>query len=118
MDARTAQTPLGRWPAVAALFAVLTVAATVGAGWGLIDTTAGWDCAFTAAAVCALAGMLAARRASASEHRYRWGCWAAAAALWLAGQLAWNVFSVIGFPGRRTSPTPAGTASPRSSWWG
>ncbi len=98
MDARTAQTQLGRWPALAALSAVLTVAATLGAGWGLIDSTAGWDCAFTTAAICALAGMLAARRASAIEHRYRWGCWVAAAALWLAGQLAWDVFSVIGFP--------------------
>ena len=92
MDARTAQNPLGRWPALAALSAVLTVAATLGASWGLVDSTAGWDCAFTAAATCALAGMLAARRASASEHRYRWGCWVAAAALWLAGQLAWDVF--------------------------
>src|SRR5687768_11481291 len=98
MDERTAQKPLGGWPALAALFAVLTVAATLGAGWGLVDRTAGWNTAFTAAAACALAGMLVARRASAGEHRYRWGCWAAAAACWLGGQVAWDVFSVIGFP--------------------
>jgi diguanylate cyclase (GGDEF)-like protein len=98
MDARTAQKPLGRWPALAAAFAVLTVPAVLAAAWGLVDTVAGWNIAFTASAVCALAGMLAARHASAAEHRYRWGCWAAAAALWVAGQLAWDVFSVIGFP--------------------
>ena len=98
MDERTAQKPLGGWPALAALFAVLTVAATLGAGWDLVDQIAGWNIAFTAAAICALAGMLAARRASAAEHRYRWGCWAAAAACWLGGQIAWDVFSVIGFP--------------------
>ena len=98
MDARTAQKPLGRWPALAAGFAVLTVVATLTAAWGLVNTTAAWNTAFTASAACALAGMLAARHASAAEHRYRWGCWTAAAALWVAGQLAWDLYSVIGFP--------------------
>src|SRR4051812_6443405 len=98
MDERSAPTTLGGWPALAALFAVLTVVSTLGAAWGLLDATAGWDVAFTAGAGCALAGMLAARRASVAEHRYRWGCWTAAAALWVAGQLAWDLFSVIGFP--------------------
>ena len=98
MDARTAQKPPGRWPAVAAGFAVLTLVATLTAAWGLVSATAGWNTAFTASAACALAGMLAARHASAAEHRYRWGCWVAAAALWVAGQLAWDLFSVIGFP--------------------
>ena len=98
MDVRTAQSPLGRWPALAGLSAVLTLLAVLGAAWGAVDATAGWDVAFTTGACCALAGMLAAHQGSAPEHRYRWACWAAAAALWVAGQLAWDVFTVVGFP--------------------
>ena len=104
MHTRAPQRSLGAWPALAGLFAVLAIAATFAASWGAVDNVAGWNAAFTASAICALAGMLAARRASAPEHRYRWGCWVAAAALWLGGQIAWNVFSAIGFP---TSPNVA-----------
>ena len=98
MDARTAQKPLGRWPALAAGFAVLTLARDAGGGLGARRRHRGLEHRLHGGAACALAGMLAARRASAAEHRYRWGCWVAAAALWLAGQLAWDLFSVIGFP--------------------
>src|SRR5687768_10806055 len=98
MDARASARSLGPWPALAALAALLGVAAMAAAAWELVGTVLGWDAAFTAGAVCALCGMLAARRASAPEHRYRWNCWTAAAASWLAGQIAWDVFSVAGFP--------------------
>jgi diguanylate cyclase (GGDEF)-like protein len=103
MDARVPARPLGPWPALAALAAVLAVASMAATAWGLAGTIAGWNTAFTAAAVCALFGMLAARRGS-PEHSYRWSCWAAATACWLAGQIAWDVFSVVGFP---TSPNVA-----------
>src|SRR5215217_6489976 len=98
MHARTPARSLGPWPVLAALLAVTTVVATLAAAWHSIDSVTGWNVAFTSAAGCALAGMLAARSASAPEHRYRWGCWTAAAGCWLAGQVAWDVFSSAGFP--------------------
>ena len=98
MDARAHARPLGPWPALAALTAVLSVAAVGATSWGIAGTVRGWNTGFTTAAACALFGMLTARRAAAPEHRYRWTCWAAAAACWLAGQIAWDVFSSIGFP--------------------
>jgi diguanylate cyclase (GGDEF)-like protein len=104
MDARIHARTLGPWPALAALAAVLAVVAMAAGSSGLGDTVAGWNVAFTAAAVCALAGMIAARRGSAPEHRYRWTCWTVATACWLAGQAAWDVFTAIGFP---TSPNVA-----------
>jgi diguanylate cyclase (GGDEF)-like protein len=97
MDARAHARPQGPWPAPAAIAAVVAMAAMTAATWGGLGVGA-WNTAFTAAAACALFGMLAARSASVPEHRYRWGCWAAAAACWLAGQIAWDVYAVIGFP--------------------
>src|SRR5687767_14183457 len=97
MDARAHAMPLGPWPALAAIAAVLAVASMAAAAWGLAGTVAGWNTAFTAAAACALFGMLAARRGS-PEHRYRWSCWAAATSCWLAGQVAWDVYTVARFP--------------------
>jgi diguanylate cyclase (GGDEF)-like protein len=98
MDARAHARSLGPWPALAALTAVFSVAAVAATSLGAVGAVAGWNAAFTTSAVCALFGMLAARRASTPEHRYRWTCWAAAATCWLAGQIAWDVFSVVGFP--------------------
>ena len=104
MDARTHARSLGPWPALAATAAVVAVVPMAAAAWGLVDPGLSWNAAFTAAAACALSGTLAARRGSVPEHRYRWGCWAAASGCWLAGQIAWDVFSEIGFP---TSPNVA-----------
>ena len=104
MDARAPARPLGSWPALAAVAALLGVAAMAAAAWDAVGSVAGWNTAFTAAAACALFGMLAARRGSVPEHRYRWTCWAGAAGCWLGGQIAWDVFSEIGFP---TSPNVA-----------
>src|SRR5829696_8794554 len=98
MDARAHAGTLGPWPALAATAAVVAVVAMAAAAWDLVAPGLGWNGAFTGAAACALFGMLAARRGSVPEHRYRWGCWAAAAGCWLAGQIAWDVFSEIGFP--------------------
>jgi diguanylate cyclase (GGDEF)-like protein len=56
-----------------------------------------WDVAWTAAAVSALSGTLLAR-SRAVENRARWNLWAVGAGAWLFGQVAWDVYGVIGFP--------------------
>jgi diguanylate cyclase (GGDEF)-like protein len=68
-----------------------------------------WDVAWTASAVSALAGTLAARRRARLVNRRRWTLWAVAAGLWLVGQLIWNLFGVVGFP---RSPNVADAC-----WW-
>jgi diguanylate cyclase (GGDEF)-like protein len=60
---------------------------------------AGLDVAWTAAAVSAVAGLVAARRRSKPLNRRRWTLWVLAAGAWLVGQLAWDLFSAVGFPG-------------------
>lgn len=80
------------------------------AATGWLASQLAWDVAWTAAALGALLGTLAARRAAVPANRVRWTLWAAASACWLIGQLAWNLFGVIGFP---TSPSLADVA-----WWG
>src|SRR3954468_8805706 len=55
-----------------------------------------WNVAWTAAALAALGGMLAARHAAPADERARWTWWSAAAAAWLFAQLAWNWFSAFG----------------------
>jgi diguanylate cyclase (GGDEF)-like protein len=57
-----------------------------------------WNVAWTAAALAALGGMLAARHAAPADERARWTWWSAATAAWLLGQLAWDWFSVHGGP--------------------
>jgi diguanylate cyclase (GGDEF)-like protein len=69
-----------------------------------------WDIAWTSSALAALGGMLLARRASTGRQRRRFALWAAAAGCWVAGQLLWDLYGVIGFPG---SPDLADVA-----WWG
>jgi diguanylate cyclase (GGDEF)-like protein len=69
-----------------------------------------WDVAWTSSALAALGGMLLARRASSGRQRHRFALWAAAAGCWVAGQLLWDLYGVIGFPG---SPDFADVA-----WWG
>jgi diguanylate cyclase (GGDEF)-like protein len=73
------------------------------------STGLGWDVAWTSAAISALIGTLSARRAARGLHRSRWTLWAAACGCWLFGQLAWNLFGVIGTP---ASPNPADIG-----WW-
>ena len=68
-----------------------------------------WDVASTAAALCALTGMLLARRAAAGADRSCWTLWAAAAGCWLFGQLAWDLFGITGAP---ASPNLADLG-----WW-
>lgn len=103
----------GRWrpgpdsAVVLAPLAVALVAMIVSRvpGWSGVC----WDVAWTTGAVSALAGTLVARRRALEVNRGRWTLWAIAAACWLAGQLAWNVFGLVGFP---PSPSFADAA-----WW-
>jgi diguanylate cyclase (GGDEF)-like protein len=73
-------------------------------------TTVCWNVAWTATAVSGVAGTLAARRRARLVNRRRWTLWAVATGLWLLGQLAWDLFSVVGFP---RSPNVADAC-----WWG
>ncbi len=92
------------------LLAVVSVAAILlsklVSGWSL----GSWDVAWTSGSLAALAGMLLARRAAHADSRARWGLWAGATACWVAGQLAWDVYGLIGFP---SSPNLADFG-----WWG
>jgi diguanylate cyclase (GGDEF)-like protein len=83
MDARRTFTP------AVALLSVLALAAV---------PTGHWNVAWTAAALAALGGMLAARHAAPADERARWTWWSAAAGAWLIGQLAWDWFSAYGAP--------------------
>src|SRR5438270_368544 len=88
-----------------ALAVAAMLAARVGAPEGV-----SWDIAWTSAATGALAGTLLARRRAPGPNRDRWNLWALAAGCWLFGQLAWDVYGVIGTP---PSPNLAD-----AGWWG
>lgn len=68
-----------------------------------------FDVAWTSAAISALIGALVARRAASGPHRSRWTLWAAATGCWLFGQMAWNLFGIIG--------TPASPNAADVGWW-
>src|SRR5262249_45859517 len=97
-----------RWSVLAHAAAAVAVAAMRAAR----PLPAGLGCgvAWTAAAVTAVAGGLAARRVAEGAERGRWNWWSAAAASWLLGQVAWNMFAVTG--------TPASPNLADAGWWG
>ena len=70
----------------------------------------GLDVGWTASGMAAVGGLLLARRAAVGRHRRRFTLWAAAAGLWLVGQLLWDLYGIVGFP---QSPNLADV-----SWWG
>jgi diguanylate cyclase (GGDEF)-like protein len=100
----------GRTIVIVWLPPVLAVVAMGVAKTGWLPSQAVWDVAWTTAALSALLGTLAARRAAAPANRERWTLWSAASGCWLVGQLAWDLFGIIGFP---SSPSLADVA-----WWG
>jgi diguanylate cyclase (GGDEF)-like protein len=89
-------------PLLVALGGMLACYAGLGAG-------ACFDVAWTAAALSATIGTVAARRRARPENRARWTLWAVATGAWLLGQLLWNAYGVVGFP---SSPNLADI-----SWW-
>ncbi len=68
-----------------------------------------FDVSWTAAALAAMTGMFTARSRARPGNRTRWTLWALAATAWLVGQLARDVYGVVGFP---SSPNVADF-----SWW-
>jgi diguanylate cyclase (GGDEF)-like protein len=94
---------------IVGLLALVALLAMAGTACGVLTPLVAWDIAWTAAASAAVAGTLAARGAAAPANRGRWTLWSAASASWLAGQIAWNVFGVTGFP---ASPNVADVG-----WW-
>ena len=93
----------------AAVAAGLT--ALFGTAWGYAESSVPmWNLAWTAAAVAATAGALAARSSLGAEARRQWTWWSAACGCWLAGQIAWNTYGVFETP---PSPNPADLG-----WWG
>jgi diguanylate cyclase (GGDEF)-like protein len=88
--------------------AVALVALLAGLAWPTI-VDAAFGIAWTAGGLCALVGLLGARRSAAGEARATWTWLAAAALAWLLGQLAWDVFAVVGSP---PSPNIADVG-----WW-
>jgi diguanylate cyclase (GGDEF)-like protein len=68
-----------------------------------------WHVAWTSAAIGAVVGTVMARRVASGANRSRWTLWAAASAAWLFGQLARNLFGIIGSP---ASPNAADIG-----WW-
>jgi diguanylate cyclase (GGDEF)-like protein len=97
-----------RWSALALASAAVSVAAMLAAP--ALPAVVVWDVAWTAAAVTAVAGGLAARRRATGPERGRWNWWTAAAVSWLLGQCGWNLFAATGAP---ASPNPADIG-----WWG
>jgi diguanylate cyclase (GGDEF)-like protein len=89
-------------PLAIALFAMVARYAGLPAG-------ACFDVAWTTSALGALVGSNAARKRAHGRDRTRWTLWMLAMGCWLFGQLAWDVFGVIGFS---ASPNVADIG-----WW-
>src|SRR3954453_22393739 len=82
---------------IAAAAAIAMIAMMVGV-WVPDAARLGFNTAWTAAGVCALAALLRARRAAQGPQRAPWTGFALAAGSWLFGQVAWDLFAVAGTP--------------------
>lgn len=85
------------WLAAVAIPAAVAAAALLWTAATPADPTVAWNVAWTAAALSALTGMLAARRRAGGWMRARWTWWVAATACWLGGQVAWDLLPVTGW---------------------
>ena len=79
------------------VFGALAVFAMLATQAGVSPTVC-WNLAWTAAAVSAFTGALLGRTGAIGTNRRRWTLWSAAAGCWLVGQLAWDLFAVVGLP--------------------
>jgi diguanylate cyclase (GGDEF)-like protein len=98
----------GRFTKAVAGSISISFAAMVASYLGVSPGTT-FDVAWTFSALAAVLGMLSARSRALPGNRTRWTIWALAAGAWLFGQMAWNVYGVIGFP---PSPNVAD-----AGWW-
>jgi diguanylate cyclase (GGDEF)-like protein len=87
----------------------LALGAILAAGLGAPHAVS-YDVAWTSSAVAALAGALLARGRALQPNHARWNLWALAAGSWLFGQVAWDVYGVVGAP-----PSPNLSDA---GWWG
>jgi diguanylate cyclase (GGDEF)-like protein len=98
----------GRFTKAVAGSILISFAAMVASYLGVSPGTT-FDVAWTFSSLAAVLGMLSARSRALPGNRARWTIWALAAGAWLFGQMAWNVYGIIGFP---SSPNVADAA-----WW-
>jgi diguanylate cyclase (GGDEF)-like protein len=110
MDRRSIDRGLVTWLTGVAVASSIGVAAMVLARLYQSAAVLWWDVSWTAAAAAALAGTLAARSRALPRQRERWTLWMLATLSWLVGQLAWDVYSVIGSP---SCPNATDVG-----WWG
>jgi|SRR5579884_52063 len=103
------QRPIARRLVVGVTAPIAVAIGAMLADYAGLPGAACFDVAWTAAAVSAVIGMLAARSRAKTANRLRWTLWALAAGAWLAGQLAWDLYGIIGFP---SSPNAAD-----AGWW-
>jgi hypothetical protein len=85
------------WLAAVAIPAAVAAAALLWTAAMPADPAVAWNVAWTAGALSALTGMLAARSRADGWTRARWTWWVAATACWLAGQIAWDLLLVTGW---------------------
>jgi hypothetical protein len=93
-----------RWPVWAVAMPAALAAVALVLAYLTPASALCWDVAWTASALAAVIGTLLARREAIGTHRSRWTLWAKATGCWLFGQLAWDLFGIIGSP---ASPNPA-----------
>ncbi len=98
----------GRYTSAIAVSIAIALAGMV-AAYLEVWPAASFDVAWTFSSLAALLGMLSARSRALPGNRARWTLWAIAAGAWFLGQMAWNLFGIIGFPG---SPNAADFG-----WW-
>jgi diguanylate cyclase (GGDEF)-like protein len=83
---------------VAILTALGVALGAVVAAWAGAPGAGAYDVAWTSAAIAATLGAFVARRRACPAQRGLWTWWWLASLSWLLGQVAWNVYGIVGFP--------------------
>ena len=84
---------------VAVIASLLLAAAAMAGAYAGLNAGLAYDVAWTASALGGTIGTFGARRRARPENRGRWTLWTIATGSWLFGQLMWDLFGIIGFPG-------------------